>query len=100
MKPGELLRKIQNSDDSAKGKIMLLASAVLILIAVLLWIWYMSGVVNSLIQGPRSEVDEEGFSFTQTIGQGAKVAGQSVLRGFGKAAALFIGPKDVTVNPE
>lgn len=95
-----ILEKIQNLDEAAKRRLMFVVTPVIMAVVIFTWLAYFNNIVaNSMYAAAENPQDGSGFTFLQTMKNGAAVVYESFagkLRGFGD---VLSSPREYIVQP-
>ena len=98
----DFLEKLQSADETTKKRWLVASTSVIMVVVVALWLAYFNTLLTSFTPTPPPEVinEEAGFTFLETLGNGAAVVYQSVGDAIGRAVSFITAPRSYLITPE
>lgn len=96
MNPLEFIKNLQRADDATKKRWLVILSAVAMLIVLVVWARYFAA---SLVHPNVEPVENQGFSFWETMGTGLKVIGRSALTILRRVGSWFGAYQNYVIQP-
>ncbi|MCR4328719.1 MAG: hypothetical protein NUV53_04390 [Patescibacteria group bacterium] len=100
---GSFLRKLQESDDTAKRKFLIISSLVIMLVIVYVWLMYFNNIVASVSDTSTDVAEnvptESHSTILSTMKRGSAVVYQNIWGSIQWVAGALQSPKEYIIKP-